>query len=296
MKTHTNPKKDKRTVIDAPSRLELVKQGATNPHFSVPETGQKYVDVDNIVPDPRNERKNLRDMDELAASIKAVGLIEPPTVTPLGNGQYKLLTGERRWRAAKAAGLKRIHVIVGTPEAENRRRLKSLISNIQRADLGPIELAQALRTLKEEHPEIQTNRDLSRLIGRSEVWTSHMLNILQIPEHLQRELAQAKGISSEAAQQIARIQNPEAQSQLVQEALAGAATQTLRHRAKQLSGKPIRQNVLRLQTTEATVTIRHRKPSPIREDYQKAIREALTGLQNHADVHSCGQKVDVNNP
>src|SRR3954453_1159735 len=90
-----------------PSRLDLVRSGqSVNGSLKLPQRGRARVDIDAIVPDPRNERKSFQGIDELAASIARVGIVEPPTVVPLENDRYMLTTGERRWRAAKKAGLK----------------------------------------------------------------------------------------------------------------------------------------------------------------------------------------------
>ena len=173
------------------SRLALVREGNAEAGGTpnIPRRGRILVDIESITPDPANERKTFRGIEELAETIKQVGLIESPTVIALKDGRYMLTTGERRWRAAKLAGLKRINVVASDPEEERKRRLKSLVSNIQREDLGAIELANALRDTKDDNPEIKTNRDLASFIGKSEQWIGEMLKVLSIPKPLQQQLA-----------------------------------------------------------------------------------------------------------
>ena len=276
----SNPKPNN----DRPSRLQLVRQGLPEQTATLPEAGQKYVDVNNIIPDPKNERKTLRDMEGLIDSIKAVGLVEPPTVTPDGNGKYMLVTGERRWRAAKAAGLKRIHILIRETRQQPDRRLKSLLSNIQRADLGPIELAHALHGLKADRPQIETNRDLARLIGKSETWTSHMLGILTLPQDLQQQIIRAeRTIPYDVVQHIARTQDRQLQDQLVQQTIAGASVRDIREHIATHKGKPTTQNrhtSHKIKTTNATITIHYKNPTATQQDHIQTLNEALTKVRN----------------
>ena len=287
-----NKRKNNRHSVDGPqkvSRLQLVREGKVEDAIRLPELGQRYVDVNSIVPDPRNERKTLRDMEEMIASVKAAGIVEPPTVAPLDNGKYLLTTGERRWRAAKEAGFKRIHVIVYGREKEEDRRLKSLVSNIQRSNLGPVELAQALQSLKDNRPEIRSNRDLAQLLGKSENWVGHMLKILSLPQQLQSQISQAKRpIPYDVAQQIARLPDEKAQAALINEALRGASVRSIREQARQLKGKEKKgqSQVWKIKSSQATVTIRFRKERSTPQDRIAALEEALSreqGPNNCAD-------------
>src|SRR4051794_8723617 len=95
------------------SRLDLVRSGqALTGSLKIPRRGRVIVNIDAIIPDPNNERKTFHAIDDLAASIARVGVVEPPTVVPLPDDRYMLTTGERRWRAARKAGLQQIPVIV----------------------------------------------------------------------------------------------------------------------------------------------------------------------------------------
>ena len=103
-------------------------------------------------------------MDGLIASIKAVGLIEPITVTPDEGqeGSYRIVTGHRRFRAAKAAGLRQVEVLIREPENAMSRRMKSIIRNVQREDVGPVEMAEALQALLDEDERVKTQAGLWR--------------------------------------------------------------------------------------------------------------------------------------
>jgi ParB family chromosome partitioning protein len=146
-----------------PSRLDLVRSG----QVAVDQrTGRLVVALDRVVEDPRNERKVFRNMEGLVASVRAVGLVESLTVTPLPDGRFQLITGHRRYRAARAVGLAEVEVLVREPEAERVRHRKSLASNIQREAIGPVELAEALQEQLEEDETLGTRAGLAAVIGK----------------------------------------------------------------------------------------------------------------------------------
>src|SRR5205085_9401176 len=127
------------------NRLDLVREGLAD-ISGTKKRGRLIVSLAKLKEDPHNERKTFRNMDGLIASIKAVGLIEPITVTAEANDTYRIITGHRRYRAAKAAGLEQVEVLIREPEDELVRRQKSVVSNVQREDVGPVELAEALQS------------------------------------------------------------------------------------------------------------------------------------------------------
>src|SRR4051812_30128810 len=165
------------------TRLDLVRQGAGDGAFK--KRGRLIVSVSKVIEDPKNERKTFRNMDGLIASVKAVGLIEPITVTPAENEAYRIITGHRRYRAAKAAGLLDVEVLIRDVEDELVRRQKSVISNVQREDVGPVEMAEALQALMDEDGRVKTQVELARMIGKDEAWVSGILRILTLSAALQ---------------------------------------------------------------------------------------------------------------
>ena len=207
------------------SRLDLVKSGLTG---GLPKRGRFIVSIDRLLEDPDNERKTFRNMDDLIESVRRHGIIEPITVTPDGDN-YRILTGHRRFRAAKAVGLPEIEVLVRAPDDATTRRFKSLISNIQRENIGAIELAETLRALLDSGAAT-TQRELARQVGKSETWMSGMLRILEVPARLQEELRTTNGIGYEMAQRIAQVDDSRFQEELVAAAVAGESTPVIRAR------------------------------------------------------------------
>ena len=266
-----------------PSRLGMVKSGAVNStQLKMPRRGKAMLDLDTVIPDPRNERKTFRGIEELAASINQVGIVEPPTVVPLEDGRYMITTGERRWRAAKKAGLKQITVIIGDPEEEKTRRVKSLVSNVQREDLSALELAHALQEMKDENGDIKTNRNLVTLVGKTEQWVGQMLKLLSLPEDIQKDIQGADRIVPyESVLQIARTEGEEARRGLLKEVLSGATVRETREQARILkaqtkrAGKGTTKSTQKIATSKGWVIVYCQKQNPKKEDYVLALTEAL---------------------
>jgi ParB/RepB/Spo0J family partition protein len=222
--------------VKKPSRLDLVRSGQT---FDMPRTGRLIVSIDNVVQNPRNERKVFRNMDGLVASVKAVGLVEPITVTAIDDGRYQIITGHRRYRAAVAAGLPQIEVLIREPEDEPARRRKSLISNIQREDIGPIELAEALQEQLEEDGDVASQAALAEAIGKDRTWVSAMLRILTLPVHLRERVGTSQlSLSWESVARIARVTDDALQEALVDALLAGATHHEIRQRIQARVERP----------------------------------------------------------
>lgn len=207
------------------SRLQQIKEGGVPP-ARIARKGSFTVSIHKIIEDPDNERKTFRQMDELTESIAKNGIIETPTVTAEGD-VYKIVTGHRRVRAAKTLGLEEIEVIIREPDDAVTRRLKSIISNVQRENIGPVELAEGLMTLLENG--VSSQRELASLIGKTEDWVSAILSILRLPAELQEKLgASQTAVSYDSAIKIARCQDLALQKELVEAVLAGETSRGIR--------------------------------------------------------------------
>jgi ParB family chromosome partitioning protein len=266
------------------SRLDLVRSGTVKAtDLKMPKRGRAVVDIDLVLPDPRNERKQFRGIDELAASIKWIGIVELPTVVPLDDGRYMLTTGERRWRAAKKAGLKEIPVLVGDPEEEKTRRVKSLISNVQREDLTAVELARALEDMKADNPDIKTNRDLAGLVGKSEQWVGQMLKVLSLPEPIQEQIRSADRVMPyDSVVEIARVEDEEARAGLLKAALNGANVREIRDKARESKGgaaKAAARSTYKIHISKGVVIIHCEKKTARKADYLAALAEAVKELK-----------------
>lgn len=145
----------------------------------------KEVFVDQIVVNPFQPRRHFaqEELEELALSIQAVGLIHPPVVRPREDGvTFELVSGERRFRAVQLAGMKRISVLVRS-SSHTVSAQAALIENIQRVDLNPIEIAKALRSLIEQFDFQQD--ELAARIGKKRSTVSNYLRLLGLPKKIQ---------------------------------------------------------------------------------------------------------------
>jgi ParB family transcriptional regulator, chromosome partitioning protein len=134
-------------------------------------------------------RMDEASLAELAASIKARGVIQPIVVRPVGSGQYEILAGERRWRAARQAGLQNVPALVRDVPDEAALGI-GLIENIQREDLNPLEEANGLRRLIEEFK--LTHEQVASAIGRSRAGVTNLLRLLELAPAVQAMVQDGK--------------------------------------------------------------------------------------------------------
>jgi len=149
---------------------------------------QNEVLISQISPNPRQPRTVFDEtaLNELIISIKSVGILQPPVVRKVGEGRYELIMGERRFRAAKAAGLTSIPVIIRqTPDNELLR--EALIENIHRSNLNPLEEGAAYSQLLSDFG--CTHDELAIKLGRSRPLISNTIRLLNLPEAVQRRVA-----------------------------------------------------------------------------------------------------------
>jgi ParB family chromosome partitioning protein len=146
------------------------------------------VDINSIQPNPKQPRTTFDEdaLNELAASIKEVGVMQPPVVRSLGNGRYELIMGERRLRASKLAGLKTIPVII-RETSDNELLREALIENIQRAQLNPLEEGAAYQNLLNDFG--YTHEELAIKVGKSRSGVTNTLRLLNLPASVQRRIA-----------------------------------------------------------------------------------------------------------
>jgi ParB family transcriptional regulator, chromosome partitioning protein len=172
------------------------------------------VAVGSITPNPRQPRRTFDEdaLEELAASITEVGLLQPVVVRKLGGGNYELVMGERRWRASARAGLEYIPAIVReTPDTAMLR--DALLENLHRQQLDPLEEAAAYQQLLDDFGA--THEQLAQKVGRSRPHISNTLRLLGLPPVVQRRLA-AGVISAGHARALLSLDDPLKQERLAQ--------------------------------------------------------------------------------
>jgi len=180
--------------------------------------GLTELDVDAIQPNPRQPRQHVDpgQLEELASSIRAHGVLQPLVVRELpgaGGRRFELIAGERRWRAARLAGLARVPAVVKdvTPQATLEL---ALVENIQRADLSPLEEALAYRQLIDEFG--LTHETLAARLGKNRVTVTNTLRLLGLPEAVKSSLA-AGEISEGHARALIALPDDEARVQALRQ-------------------------------------------------------------------------------
>lgn len=149
------------------------------------------IDIYSIEPNPDQPRRSFSEeaLDELASSIRELGIIQPLSLRAAGDGRYQIIAGERRWRAAKIAGLTSVPAYVRTASDSEVTEM-ALIENIQREDLNAIEVALAFRKLLDTYD--LTQERLSDRVGKSRTVITNHLRLLKLPAEIQLALRDRK--------------------------------------------------------------------------------------------------------
>jgi ParB family chromosome partitioning protein len=152
------------------------------------------VDIDRLSPNQFQPRATVDDakLEELAASIESHGVIQPIVVRKVAGDRFEIIAGERRWRAAKRAGLMRVPIVVKevAPEREQSLLEMALVENIQRENLNPMEEAQAYRRLADEFQLKQ--EDIATAVGKDRASIANHLRLLKLPEDVRSEVASGR--------------------------------------------------------------------------------------------------------
>lgn len=168
--------------------LEALLPGARD---AAPRSGLREVSLDDIVPNPNQPRVHFDEdsLDELAESIREVGVIQPILLRPLPNGKFELIAGERRWRASRKVGLAIIPAVVrDTTELQSMEQ--ALVENLQRADLTPLEEASSYQQFIDDFS--YTHEQLATRVGKSRAAITNALRLLQLPPAIQQLLADGR--------------------------------------------------------------------------------------------------------
>jgi ParB family chromosome partitioning protein len=225
--------------------------------------GTEVVPLSVLVPQAQ-PRRRFENLEALAQSIREKGVLQPLLVRPLGDGRYAIVAGERRYRAAKMAGLAEVPVRV-LDLSEKEARLLALVENLQREDLNPYEetlgvlelLSEELGKTREEvvallhrmrdeargkvphnvvgSPEAKRVQEVFRALGRMswESFVQHRLPLLGLPEDLRAALEEGT-LPYTAALELKKVKDPEARAQLLEEAKGGLSLRELKARVREV--------------------------------------------------------------
>ena len=259
-------------------------------HFVEELTRRSGRHIGSVIPlsmieaNPEQPRTNMGNLEELAASIREKGVLEPILVRSTGPNQYQIIAGERRFRAASMAGLDEIPAI--ELDADDKETLEiALIENIQRKDLAPFEEAEGLLILQQRFG--YTHDRISQVIGKSRSTVTETLLINDIPDRI-RAMCREAGISNKSVLvQIARAGDDEAMEQVLRRVAAGEISreelrkQTASAPEPKKAGRPKNYTFqLRDKSLPFTLNLSFRKPRVERREIIEAVRELLRRLES----------------
>ncbi len=197
----------------------------------IPEKGEEmlHLEVNRISAGGEQPRKVFRDssLKELAASIKEKGVLHPIIVSREADGSFKLIAGERRWRAAQLAGLKKIPSIVKDVASRDSLEI-ALIENIQREDLNPVETAEAFHKLMGELD--LTQEDLSERVGKERATVANYLRLLKLPDEIKSLISDGSLSMGHARALLSiegRVNQTDAARKVMKKGLSVRETETL---------------------------------------------------------------------
>jgi len=192
------------------------------------------LDVEQLKPNPLQPRMKFDEqaIDELAQSIRESGIVQPVLVVP-DDGHYKIIVGERRWRAAQKAGLKKIPVMIRNLPLEKQLEI-SIIENIHRKDLNPMEIALAYQRMSGELN--YTKQDIADKVGKDRTSVTNYLRLLKLPQEIRAGLIE-EDISMGHARALLALEEPEIQlaafRQIIDKGLSVRNTEKLVNRMKE---------------------------------------------------------------
>lgn len=194
------------------------------------------IDINQISPNPEQPRLNFDEtaLEELAMSIRELGIIQPLTLRKIGNNNYQIISGERRFRASKIAGLTSVPAYIRTANDSELSEM-ALIENIQREDLNAIEIALTFKKLIEQYK--LTQERLSERIGKKRATIANFLRLLKLPAEVQLGLRD-KAVDMGHARALLSIEKPSLQLKLYNEILKkGLSVRQVETLAKQYQEK-----------------------------------------------------------
>ena len=189
----------------------------------------RFISIEEIETNPAQPRTSVGDLRELVRSIEAKGVLEPLLVRQIPGGRFRIIAGERRFRAAMEAGLAEVPCIE-LDVSESEVLEIALIENLHRKDLHPFEEAEGYSGLAERHG--YTQQQVADAIGKSRVSVTEAMSLLDIPEDLRDECRRAD-ISKSTLLEVARMKDPEKMREAIARAASGSTRDDLRAQKKE---------------------------------------------------------------
>jgi ParB family chromosome partitioning protein len=240
------------------------------------------IPLDQIAPNPSQPRKAFDDADlrALADSLREHGVLQPILVRPLPAGRYELVAGERRWRAARLAGLERIPAVVRSA-AENERLELAMIENMAREDLNPVESARACAALVDEFG--LTKEEVGRRVGKSRVAISNLVRLLELPDEVLAML-ESGTLSEGHGRAVLQAPDHHARRRVAREARdRGLSVRQTEDLARGGTARPASKRAAKLQSADSLAATRE----------AEELLASLLGREVHVHFGRRGGKVEI---
>lgn len=242
----------------------------------------RMLPVESVRPDPEQPRKAIGDVRELAESIREKGILEPLLVRYVAREDtYYIISGERRYHAAREVGLRELPCIEKTADEAETLEI-SLIENLQRKDLTPFEEAEGLARLAEQFE--YTHEEIARKIGKSRTSVTELLSLRAIPTPVRRECLESGILSKSLLLQIARQPTPSKMNELVGRIAQGRMTRDEARRVRQQEQGSTPRPVPfvfshRADDDSFTLRLQFRRSQVTRDEILSALHEAIGSIE-----------------
>lgn len=245
----------------------------------------RMIELDRVVPNPHQPRKQFGDLSELVASIREKGILEPILVRRDDDtGLFTIIAGERRYQAARLAGLSRVPCI--EVDVDNRGMLEiSLVENLQRKDLTPFEEAAALQSLAEQFR--YTHEEIARKLGKSRTVITEALSLAKLPTEITERCRHADISSKSMLLQVARQASVEDMHRLVDKIAGEGMTRDDARSFRRVSGSPKRpaQYTFRYQPqgSDFRLKLTFRRPEVDRTELLGVLRDLIRQIESEGE-------------
>lgn len=238
------------------------------PAATAGSSGLLTLQLSAVQPNPRQPRGHFDDtaLEELAHSLREVGMLQPIVVRPAGEGRYEIVAGERRYRAARLAGLEEVPAVVRTTQ-DGDLLTEALVENIHRADLNPLEEAAAFQQLLDDFGV--THEQLAAKLGKSRPAVSNALRLLTLPASVQESIASGR-LSAGHARTLLALPDAQAQQRVARRILGeGLSVRATEDLVRRLTGATAEGAL-----DDLAASARRRSSSPY-SHAQRALTDAL---------------------
>lgn len=245
------------------------------------DAGVRNLPIDQLVPSRLQPRTAFAEeaLEELTASIRSQGVVQPLVVTPRADGRFDLVAGERRWRAAQRAGLAAVPVVVREVGSERERLELALVENLQRADLNPVEEAEAFRALAESFGLSQ--EEIAARVGRSRAAVANALRLLRLPEEVLGLLREGR-LTAGQARPLLAIEGAERLLALARRAAErGLSAREVEAEAQRQAGRSRRRRPVEAHAAAAAERLTHRLQTKV--EIARRRRGGLIKIHFHSE-------------